>query len=104
MATSRLRRFGRQPVVVADASVDARETSTFHALKVYPQFRRLWIAAVLFTASNWMQNVGLGWLGFEMTGSERYVGLLAFAGGVPFVIVSIPVGHCWTVTTGGGSC
>ena len=49
MATSRIRRFGRQQtVVVADASVDARETSTFHALKVYPQFRRLWIAAVLF--------------------------------------------------------
>lgn len=93
MATSRIRRFGRQQtVVVADASVDARETSTFHALKVYPQFRRLWIAAVLFTASNWMQNVGLGWLGFELTGSERYVGLLAFAGGVPFVVVSIPGG------------
>jgi len=92
LATSRMRRFGRQSLALTDASVDAPETSTFHALKVYPQFRRLWIAAVLFTASNWMQNVGLGWLGFEMTGSERYVGLLAFAGGVPFVVVSIPAG------------
>jgi MFS family permease len=93
LATSRIRRFGRQQsVVVADATVDAPETSTFHSLQVYPGFRRLWAAAVLFTASNWMQNVALGWLGFEMTHSERYVGLLAFAGGVPFVIVSIPGG------------
>ncbi|HQY32091.1 MAG TPA: MFS transporter [Thermomicrobiales bacterium] len=93
MATIWARRLGRwRTLPVADDSVDARATSTFHALKTYQSFRRLWIASVLFTASNWMQNITLGWLGFMLTDSERYVGLLAFAGGIPFVVVSIPGG------------
>jgi len=93
VATIWARRLGRwRTLPVADDSVDARATSTFHALKTYQSFRRLWIASVLFTASNWMQNITLGWLGFMLTDSERYVGLLAFAGGIPFVVVSIPGG------------
>ena len=39
-----------------------------------------------------MQNIALGWLAFELTDSERFVGLVAFAAGVPFIIVSIPGG------------
>jgi MFS family permease len=39
-----------------------------------------------------MQNIALGWLAYELTDSERFVGLIAFAAGVPFIVVSIPGG------------
>ena len=39
-----------------------------------------------------VQNIALGWLAYELTDSERFVGLVAFSAGIPFVIVSIPGG------------
>jgi predicted MFS family arabinose efflux permease len=87
------RLFGRSSVFrCTPIANDGATQDTFHALKVYPAFRRLWTASVLFTASQWMQNIGLGWIGYQITGSERFVGLLAFAGGAPFILVSIPGG------------
>lgn len=65
---------------------------TFAALRTYPLFRRLWFASFGYTLSQWMQNIALGWLAYELTDSERFVGLIAFAAGVPFIVVSIPGG------------
>src|SRR5687767_2260549 len=65
---------------------------TFAAFQTYPLFRRLWFASFGYTLSQWMQNIALGWLAYELTDSERYVGLIAFAAGVPFIVVSIPGG------------
>jgi MFS family permease len=39
-----------------------------------------------------MQNIALGWLAYELTDSERFVGLIAFAAGCPFIVISIPGG------------
>jgi predicted MFS family arabinose efflux permease len=39
-----------------------------------------------------MQSIALGWLAFDLTDSERFVGLIAFAAGLPFIVVSIPSG------------
>ncbi len=65
---------------------------TFSALQTNPLFRRLWLASTGYSLSQWMQNIALGWLAYELTDSERFVGLVAFAAGFPFVIVSIPGG------------
>ena len=65
---------------------------TFSALQTNPLFRRLWFASTGYSLSQWMQNIALGWLAFELTDSERFVGLVAFSAGIPFVAVSIPGG------------
>jgi MFS family permease len=65
---------------------------TFSALQTNPLFRRLWFASTGYSLSQWMQNIALGWLAFEVTDSERFVGLVAFSAGIPFVAVSIPGG------------
>jgi MFS family permease len=39
-----------------------------------------------------MQSTALGWLALELTDSISFVGLVAFAAGIPFLIVSIPGG------------
>ena len=65
---------------------------TFAAFQTYPLFRRIWFASFGYTLSQWMQNIALGWLAYELTESERFVGLIAFAAGVPFIVVSIPGG------------
>ncbi len=39
-----------------------------------------------------MQATALGWLALELTDSESFVGLVAFAAGLPFLIVSVPGG------------
>jgi MFS family permease len=65
---------------------------TFSALQTNPLFRRLWFASTGYSLSQWMQNIALGWLAFELTNSERFVGLVAFSAGIPFVAVSIPGG------------
>jgi MFS family permease len=67
-------------------------SATFGAFHAYPLFRRLWIASFGYTLSQWMQNIALGWLAYEITDSERFVGLIAFAAGCPFIVVSIPGG------------
>ena len=67
-------------------------SGTFSALQTNPLFRRLWLASTGYSLSQWMQNIALGWLAYELTDSARFVGLVAFAAGFPFVIVSIPGG------------
>ena len=39
-----------------------------------------------------MQSTALGWLALDLTDSESFVGLVAFAAGLPFLVVSIPGG------------
>jgi MFS family permease len=68
------------------------QAGTFAALRRYPLFRRIWLASFGYSLSQWMQSIALGWLVFELTDSERYVGLIAFAAGLPFIVVSIPSG------------
>ena len=45
---------------------------TFSALQTNPLFRRLWFASTGYSLSQWMQNIALGWLAFELTDSERF--------------------------------
>ena len=55
-------------------------------------FRRLLLASIALALGQWMQGTALGWLALELTDSESFVGLVAFCGGLPFLIVSIPGG------------
>jgi MFS family permease len=61
------------------------------SLARFPTFRRLWLAALAGSIGQWMQQVALGWLALTMTDSPSFVGIVAFTGGVPFLVVA-PLG------------
>ena len=66
--------------------------ATFDSIYRFEAFRRLWLASLAYTLSQWMQSTALLWLAYDLTDSARYVGYVAFAAGCPFIIVSIPGG------------
>ena len=56
-----------------------------------PQFRRLWLGAVVSNAGTWMQAITVPFVIFEMTGSTAWVGTVASATLLPTLIVT-PIG------------
>jgi MFS family permease len=66
--------------------------SIFIGLRLYPSFRLLWISTVLTFLGQWMKNIALGWYMLVLTDSPFQVGLIAFASGIPFLIVALPAG------------
>ncbi|MBI2917436.1 MAG: MFS transporter [Chloroflexi bacterium] len=64
--------------------------TTFSSLK-HRDYRLLWTSNLLATAGNWIQQVTLGWLVYEMTGSAFLVGALMGARSLPFLVAG-PVG------------
>jgi MFS family permease len=66
--------------------------SIFLALQRYPSYRYLWIGTVLTFLGQWMKNIALGWHMLVLTDSPFWVGMIAFASGIPFLIVALPAG------------
>src|SRR5687767_1899096 len=52
----------------------------------YPNYRRLFISTSLAGLANWTLIVARGWLAFDLTGSSVWVGVVTFAGFLPFVL------------------
>lgn len=75
----------------ADSAAASNE-GTFAVLRINPAFRRLWMSTVSTTLGQWMQSTAIGWLALELTNSASFVGMVAFAAGIPFLLVSIPGG------------
>lgn len=73
-------------------SAPAPGEGTFTVLRLNPAFRRLWLATVSTTLGQWMQSTAIGWLALDLSNRSSFVGLVAFAAGIPFLIVSIPGG------------
>lgn len=65
---------------------------TFSVLKENAAFRRLWMATFSTTLGQWMQSTAIGWLALVLSNKSSFVGLVAFAAGIPFLFVSIPGG------------
>jgi MFS family permease len=64
----------------------------FLALQRYPAYRHLWIGTVLTFLGQWMKNIALGWHMLVLTDSPFWVGMIAFASGIPFLLVALPAG------------
>jgi len=73
-------------------SAPAPGEGTFTVLRLNPAFRRLWMATVSTTLGQWMQSTAIGWLALDISNRSAFVGLVAFAAGIPFLFVSIPGG------------
>jgi MFS family permease len=51
-----------------------------------PNFRLFWSGNFLSNIGTWMQNVAQGWLVLELKNSAFWLGLVGFAGAIPFLI------------------
>ena len=65
-----------------------RSGSARAALK-HTVFRRVFIGAFLSNIGSWMQNVVLGALAYDLTGSPAFVGVLLFAQLGPLMLFSL---------------
>lgn len=83
---------GARPAVPNSAKEALEKQGIFSALGRYPAYRRVWLGAIFAALGQWMQSTALGWLALTITDSTAFVGLVAFAAGVPFLIISIPGG------------
>lgn len=59
---------------------------TFAAFR-YIDYRRLWIASCGSSIGTWVQQIAIGWLVYELSGSAVWLGIQGFAGQVPMVIL-----------------
>lgn len=52
-------------------------------------FRLFWSGNFLSNIGTWMQNVAQGWLVLTLTGSAFWLGVVGFAGSIPFLIFTL---------------
>ena len=53
------------------------------------EFRTMWIGACTSSIGTWMQMVAQSWLVYEISGSSRLLGLDAFLGQIPIMLLSL---------------
>lgn len=91
----------RPSVVVAQAPVDENEAASrraaaatyaprglsliFSSLR-HRDYRLLWIGTLLMSAGQWIQEVTLGWLMYDMTGSAALLGAMNGFRALPFLV------------------
>jgi MFS family permease len=63
------------------------KVSTLSALR-YPNFRLYFVGQLISLSGTWMQTVAQGWLVFNLTQSELWLGVVACAAGLPSLILS----------------
>jgi MFS family permease len=71
---------------------ESGQTGLLSALRLYRDYRQLWLSTVLSQIGQWMLQITLGWMMLTLTDSAAWVGLISFASGVPFLLISIPAG------------
>ncbi len=77
----------------ADRSASgARSGGAFGALRTYRDFRLLWLSTLFTGTAQFMQQVAMGWIALELTDSPLFVGIVAFAAGLAFILVAVPAG------------
>lgn len=74
-----------------EASPALKRARLWGAIAAHPVYRRFWFGMLAASTGQWMQQVAIGWLALSLTNSPGFVGLVTFAGGVPFILVA-PVG------------
>jgi MFS family permease len=67
---------------------DSRLPQIVRALR-NPNFRLFWSGNFLSNVGTWMQNVAQGWLVLSLTGSAFWLGVVGFAGSIPFLIFTL---------------
>jgi len=71
----------------AVASVEVAHGRPFWSAFRNPEYRVFWIGAFVSNIGAWMQNVAQGWLVLELTDSAFMLGLVGFAGTLPWLVL-----------------
>jgi MFS family permease len=69
----------------AESSSSRFRSRTFSSLR-HLDFRYLWAGTVLMSAGQWIQQVTLGWLLYDLTGSSMLLGALNGLRALPFLV------------------
>jgi len=77
-------------VATSKNSSASANVNTLAALRI-PRFRLYFIGQTISISGTWMQTVAQGWLVFQLTHSELWLGLVACAAGLPSLLLS-PIG------------
>jgi MFS family permease len=83
---------GRIVAAPRDVSEPEKSGGAFNALKKYRDFRLLWLSTLFVGTAQFMQQVAMGWIALELTDSPLFVGIVAFAAGLSFILVAVPAG------------
>ncbi len=75
-----------------DAPATSGKSGILAALQTSRPFRLLWFGTIFTQLGQWMQNIALGWHMLQITDSPFWVGLIAFATGIPFLVIALPAG------------
>ena len=67
-----------------------RAPPTFRSLR-HPNFRLLWITSIFNAGSNWIQQVTLGYLAYDLTGSPLIAGIVFGMRALPSLLIG-PIG------------
>jgi MFS family permease len=71
-----------------DETGPERVPQVFRALR-NPNFRLFWSGNFLSNIGTWMQNVAQGWLVLTLTDSAFWLGVVGFAGSIPFLFFTL---------------
>jgi MFS family permease len=75
-----------EPLEAATQSASTRSTfQTFSSLR-HLDFRYLWSGTVMMSAGQWVQQVTLGWLLYDLTGNSMLLGALNGLRALPFLV------------------
>ena len=58
----------------------------------YSDYRLVWMTSILSSGARWIQQVSLGWLAFDLTGSPVLLGSIIFVYQAPSIVLSPLVG------------
>jgi MFS family permease len=64
----------------------ALKSNRFLASLSFADYRRLFVSTSAAGLANWTLLVGRGWLAYHLTGSSTWVGVVTFAGFLPFML------------------
>lgn len=64
----------------------------FRVLVDQPNFRLFWIGQTISLVGTWMQSMAQGWLALELSNSASFVGMVACAGSLPILVLSLHAG------------
>ena len=70
----------------------ATSLNPFRVLVAHRNFRRFWTGQTLSQIGTWMQSVAQGWLALELSDDPLLVGLVAAAGSLPVLFLSLHAG------------
>jgi MFS family permease len=61
----------------------------FRAVFAIPAFATYQVGNLIMTTGFWMQRIGVGWVTWQLTGSEAWLGLVAFAELFPSILTAL---------------